>query len=120
MKCIDKFCKKCEQSTHQKSRIKCSLCCYVFHFSCAKIPLSQKTGDRTKSWLCQKCCQTTFPFSNVDDRAIFNMSNHKLDNFTLKNTAFKTYSSICNVCKVNLTHVFIFKTESLVCTYTSS
>ena len=85
-KCTNKICAKCQQNTHLKSRIKCSLCTNTFHKSCTK------TGTITdrENWICKQCYITTFPFSNSDNKTLIEMSTVTTDKYSLKNSQTNT------------------------------
>ena len=99
--CINRFCNKCDTSTHNKPKTKCCLCCYTYHLSCVGIPLKTDKSI-TSGWLCQSCRPTIFPFSSIDDKDVFDLSLHKLEKFSRKNISTTHYSDTCNVCKVKL------------------
>ena len=99
--CIDKFCKKCDKSTHNKPKSKCCLCNNTFHFSCVGIPLNTDKSI-TNSWLCETCGPTVFPYASIDNNNVLELSLHKLEKFSCKNIPTTQYSDICNVCKVKL------------------
>ena len=99
-KCIEKMCKKCGKNIYKQKKIKCSNCHFYFHStSCAKIPKDKIDSQFSITWLCQKCYPIVYPFSNISDDAVFNLSTHKLEKFAIEYIPSEAFSNICNVCK---------------------
>ena len=99
-----KFCKKCDASVFHKANINCCVCHHTYHFSCMKVPQSYKNDAQfKKNWICVNCKPTVFPFAKIDNKKVFEMSDHKLENFSRDNLSISNLSSVCRICEERLT-----------------
>ena len=85
-KCINNFCKKCDSSVYHKPKITCCACQYTYHFSCAKVPQALKNDENlVKNWICITCKPDIFPFAKLDNKKVFELSNHRLEKYSRDN-----------------------------------
>ena len=103
-KCTKNFCKKCDSSVHHKPKISCCICRCTYHFSCAKIQQLYKNDNNfLKNWICITCKPDIFPFAKLDNKKLFELSNHSLDKYSRDNLSTSTLSNQCSVCDQYLT-----------------
>ena len=55
-----------------------------------------------KNWICLGCKPNIFPFSNLDNKKILELSSHNLDKFSRENLTTNNFSNDCNICKKKL------------------
>ena len=98
-KCTNNFCKKCDSSVHHKPKIKCCVCHYSYHLTCAKLSQNCKNDvEFKKHWICVTCKPTLFPFAKIDNKKLLDLSNHNLEKYSRENLSNNSYSNKCNVC----------------------
>ena len=96
--CVDKYCKKCNLSTHLKPKVKCNICQNKYHFKCAGLTLSDKNKSELLNWTCRECYSTIFPFSNIDNNKLQNLQERKSSKYSLNFINLTTFANLCSVC----------------------
>ena len=97
VKCKNKICAKCNQTIQIKAKISCSHCNLSYHKNCTKLP-----HKNIINWLCKQCIHNNLPFSNIDNKALLDISIRPNDKFALKNLQTSSFSQTCKVCKKSL------------------
>ncbi len=94
--CIQKYCTRCNISTHNKPKTTCCLCKSLFHNVCVGLP---KVKYDNSDWLCSSCRPSVFPFHNVDFKSLIKLSNI-CDKFSLQKLTLLSadMSRKCSVC----------------------
>ena len=69
-----------------------------------KVPQSYKNDTQfKKNWICVNCKPTIFPFAKIDNKKVFEMSDHKLEKFSRDNLTNSNLSCVCKICEGRLT-----------------